>query len=569
MKVRKVGITWKILAAVMALLIVSDVFVGLVIYNRSKNLLYQQTKDNAMNIAKCVSVHVDGALLEQIGLGSEDTDEYNEILDALDLFRENAEVEYIYTLNVKGDTVYFAVDSDPEEPAEAGTVFDDDPERVTYALQGNTTVTDQPYTDEWGTHLTAYAPIYKGRTVVGLSAIDVSADWINEQVRKLAAIVAVICVIVLVIGAVVLLIIGGALTRSFAVLNNKVVDLAQGDGDLTKEIELTSGDEFEVIGGNINKLVRYIREVLLNITANTNALVQTSDGIAADMVKTGKDADSVSRTMEEVSTTMRNTAASIRQINDLMGEISDSFGGIDDKIRTGSDHSHEMHDDAINAGKIAQDEREKATRNVQEMEAVLSDRIEKSKAVEQISMLTDNILGITKQTNLLSLNASIEAARAGEAGRGFAVVATEIGQLAQNSADAASKIQQVSNVVINAVNDLAESAKELIDFVNSTAMKGYDGMVETSGKYRDSAKEVDSIMQECASLSALIRGNIEKISGYTFDANKEVDNAANGIRNATDSVHNINATLEDVGEETGESRNKTAELFKEINKFKL
>ena len=61
----------------------------------------------------------------------------------------------------------------------------------------------------------------------------------------------------------------------------------------------------------------------------------------------------------------------------------------------------------------------------------------------KINVLTESILQITEQTNLLSLNATIEAARAGEAGKGFAVVADEIRKVAENSKDTANKIQIV------------------------------------------------------------------------------------------------------------------------------
>lgn len=59
--------------------------------------------------------------------------------------------------------------------------------------------------------------------------------------------------------------------------------------------------------------------------------------------------------------------------------------------------------------------------------------------------MASQILSITSQTNLLSLNASIEAARAGEAGKGFAVVAGEIGVLAGNSSETATQIQAICN----------------------------------------------------------------------------------------------------------------------------
>ena len=105
-----------------------------------------------------------------------------------------------------------------------------------------------------------------------------------------------------------------------------------------------------------------------------------------------------------------------------------------------------------------------------EMAASVNEKIEKSKAVETIQALTDNIINITNQTNLLSLNASIEAARAGEAGRGFAVVAGEIGKLAADSADTANNIQSISGQVTSAVEDLAKNANDMISFIDETVL---------------------------------------------------------------------------------------------------
>ena len=124
-----------------------------------------------------------------------------------------------------------------------------------------------------------------------------------------------------------------------------------------------------------------------------------------------------------------------------------------------------IYDSAQQAGRSAKEETEK-------MAESMRSRIEKSKAVEEISSLTELILSIAK-TNLLALNASIEAARAGEAGHGFAVVAGEIGELAANSTQTAGRIQTVSNEVINAVDELAEESGRMLELMDTTAMEGY------------------------------------------------------------------------------------------------
>ena len=204
-----------------------------------------------------------------------------------------------------------------------------------------------------------------------------------------------------------------------------------------------------------------------------------------------------------------------------------------------------------------------------EMSASLSEKIEKSKAVETISALTENIINITEETNLLSLNASIEAARAGEAGRGFAVVAGEIGKLATNSAEAAAQIQVVSKEVIDAVNDLAREAEKMIQFMDETAMTGYEKLLETSQNYQADVGEMNQMMTEFASSSEALKRSVESIRDSVGSVNIAVEENSKGIMNVSEATVNINSRVDDIGQEANANLDIANGLDTEVNRFKL
>lgn len=570
MKVRKTSISMKMFISIIVLLLVSDILMGILLYKKTKGVLEAQIKENAMNIDKCVAASVSGDKLANIDADSVGSEDYEAIIEELTLYLDNSGVEYVYTVGLDGSRhAVFLVDSDPEEPGLPGEDFGEWSEELENAFAGQTTVDSEPYVDQWGKHISAYSPIYNENEVVGLAVVDLNADSVSEQTKGILSVIVIVCVIVLIAGVVILLIISNTLRSRFKLLNDKIEDLIQGDGDLTKTIDITSGDEFEMIGENINKLLWFVREILIHISKDSDTLQIAATNISGDMEKSREDATDVSSAMEELSASMEETAASMNHIVELMNEIADAFGNIDKKIHEGSDFSDTMRMDAIQVGDQAISERETAVKRVDDMEKTVKNRIERSKAVDQIRILTDNIIDITDQTNLLALNASIEAARAGEAGRGFAVVATEIGQLATNSASVATEIQTISAEVISAVNDLAKEAAAMIDFINENVMKGYGDLVDTSEDYKRSAERIDDIMRQCAEFSDKIRNDIDDIKDHTDNVNTVVEEAAQGVTLATEKTLDMSDHLGRIGEEADSSKEMTNELFDEVNHFKL
>ncbi len=568
MKVRKLSITNKLILGIAVLFILSDAILGFATYNKSKQMLMDQIKFNSQHIASTVAAMVDGDKLASFEPGEEDTDRYMEVSLLLTDFVENAGVEYVYAIrnSVKGNMEYCA-DAQIEDCSYIGDVFED--EEAAPSLSGSVVSSKEPYTDDWGTHISSYSPVYSGRKVVAAIGVDVSMDWVNEQTSSILRTILIVCVAVLAVGVVLLIVIRTSLGRKFKVLNDKIEDLTKGDGDLTRKIELNSGDELEVIGNNVNKLIEFIREMLLSIRDESDKLNRSSSDIARSVRGAKGDALSVSDTMTGMSTSMQTTADSLNRINDLMAGITSSFNDIVSEIDSGRDFANEVKSSASEIGGSAKKERSTTEVKVSDMATSVSEKIERSKAVGLIENLTGNIIAISNQTNLLALNASIEAARAGEAGRGFAVVATEIGELASNSQSAANEIKKVSSEVISAVNELAEEAQLLLNFVNETTLKGFGDLVNMSDEYIKSAERIADMMERFSGAITQIRANIDQIGKSTDSVNAVVENAASDIAKTADMSVEMSDTMSKIDSQALSSTEIANGLKAQVGKFRL
>ncbi len=206
------------------LLISSILFCSVSVY-RARINTRQAIWQRMLDIANCAAGSVNGDILKTLKEEDVGTDKYKDLYDRLAVFRDNVELEYVYSIKKIGDKDYiFTMDLDQVDPASYGESV-----KFTEALDkagsGAAAVDEVPYKDAWGEFYSAYSPVFDSSgNVAGIIAVDFSADWfdaqLSEQTRSNLISHGTILILSLLVGAVLSLLI----VRPFVLYQGKLLE---------------------------------------------------------------------------------------------------------------------------------------------------------------------------------------------------------------------------------------------------------------------------------------------------------------------------------------------------------
>lgn len=347
------------------------------------------------------------------------------------------------------------------------------------------------------------------------------------------------------------------ISRPIGKVLKKLKMMAGNSGDLTQRIEFKSRDEIGALAENFNLMQESFRNIIKTIK-------EESESINENVIQTNENVSQLSGLIEEINSSagemsgnMSETAASAEELDSVSADLNERIAGIAEMAGQEEEHSVAVRERAQQLRSTAEASRNKAEQINEETQEKLKRAIENAKEVEKISVLSQAILDIASQTNMLALNASIEAARAGEAGRGFAVVAQQISQLAANSRSTVNEIQAVNTVIVSAVNQLSGTADEMLSFVNGQVIEDYSTMVETGEQYYEDAEAMYAANSSFSSTSGAMRDSmdaagraiseISKTTTYAADSTSEI---ANGLQSIEEKSGNVKKMMDQMEEST-------------------
>ncbi|MCB9747508.1 MAG: methyl-accepting chemotaxis protein [Candidatus Omnitrophica bacterium] len=265
-------------------------------------------------------------------------------------------------------------------------------------------------------------------------------------------------------------------------------DISQGEGDLSRRINVTSQDELGQLAKWFNMFVERIENVIIKVKGTATELHQVTREISESAQRIAEGAQQQAASFEELSSSVQSNASNASSSNELAQNVA--------KNAETTGHSMEETVSSI-------------------------DSIEKSftKITEAVELITD----IADQTNLLALNAAIEAARAGEHGKGFAVVADEVRKLAERSATSANDIKKLmedsSKDVLQGVELSKGAGEKLAEMVKSISKIAEQlSAISTSTQEQAATMEENtSVTETNASSAEVLASSAGKMANQTSE----------------------------------------------------
>ena len=361
---------------------------------------------------------------------------------------------------------------------------------------------------------------------------EIDEDEAMQPAHHLRNIITIVSIVVLIISIILAWILTNMiLVRPLKELENRVEDLAHGEGDLTARLKIVGNNEVSIVSKHINSFIEKVQDTIIQAKETGNENSSVSEELARTSLQIGEKAQEESEIVSDVSNQGKELQNVLSIAIDNAKETETKLGEAENALEK-TNHIIVSLSDSINIRSDA--------------EAELSEKLQNlSNDAGQVKAVLEVIGDIADQTNLLALNAAIEAARAGEHGRGFAVVADEVRKLAERTQKSLTEINATISVIVQSIMDASESISHNANEIEKLTENANEAQVEIttsvsimSLSVKNVNDMVDGYVQNTKSVQSMI-DKVEVVKDLSVSNARSVEE----IASASDHLSNMTAKL--------------------------
>jgi len=409
-------------------------------------------------------------------------------------------------------------------------------------------------------------------------------------------IIIVFVIVALIAGVLAALLITLSIARPIVKVAVTLKDIAQGEGDLTRTVDLKSSDEVGDLAKYFNQTLEKIKRLVISIKGEAKKLSDIGNDLSNNMTETAAAVNEITANIQSIKQRVINQSASVTETNATMEQVTVNINKLNihvenqtQNVAQASAAIEEMvaniasvTDTLVKNGdnvKTLQEASEVGHTGLRDVATDIQEIARESEGLLEINSVMENI---ASQTNLLSMNAAIEAAHAGEAGKGFAVVADEIRKLAESSSEQSKTIGTVLKKIKDSIDKITKST--------DSVLARFDAIDTNVMTVANQESTIRNAMEEQGQGSKQILGGIEQVTEITRNVKsgsnemlegakqvilesqnleKQTQEIASGMSEMASGADQINIAVNQVNEITTKNREGIDILMREVSRFKV